>query len=167
MKTYFALGAAALLAAVFVFAPQSFADCSPGTPGCPQPTPICPPDKPACWIIPPQSIEVNAGGVSAGAGAPGSGGAPVVLTPAQYRIEIPLVTPGPFSTPRPAATAGRVGVGILRRLDERGAWRVEPLGRRGFGVWGADGRGAASGKRMGRRDRRCAEPFVPANGIRR
>src|SRR3990170_2668094 len=104
MKTYFALGAAALLAAVFVFAPQSFADCSPGTPGCPQPTPICPPDKPACWIIPPQSIEVNAGGVSAGPGSAG-GGVPVMLTPAQYRIEIPLVTPVPFPTRRPAATA--------------------------------------------------------------
>ena len=85
MKPFTVLALAAMLAAVFVFAPQSFADCSAGTPGCPQPTPICPPDKPACWIIPPQSIEVNAGGVSAGPGSAG-GGFPVVLTPAQYRI---------------------------------------------------------------------------------
>src|SRR3989304_10217272 len=105
MKLYTALALAAMLAAVFVFAPQSFADCPPGTPDCPQPTPVCPADKPACWILPPQSIEVNAGGVSAGPGGSGGGGAPVVLTPAQYRIEIPLVTPVPFPTRRPAASA--------------------------------------------------------------
>ncbi|HKZ53884.1 MAG TPA: hypothetical protein VJ123_00275 [Anaerolineales bacterium] len=105
MKPYAVLAVFVLLGALFILAPSAFADCSPGTPGCPQPTPICPPDKPACWIIPPQSIEVNAGGVSAGPGAAGGGGAPVVLTTAQYRIEIPLVTPVPFPTRRPAATA--------------------------------------------------------------
>ena len=69
MKPFSALALAAMLAAMIVFAPTASADCPPGTSGCPQPTPICPADKPACWIIPPQSIEVNAGGVSAGPGA--------------------------------------------------------------------------------------------------
>ena len=69
MKLLGALIASIILVTAAAVVPSVSADCSPGTPGCPPPTPICPVDKPACWIIPPQSIEVNAGGVSAGPGA--------------------------------------------------------------------------------------------------
>src|SRR3990170_1894407 len=74
MKPYTLLAAVGLLGALSGLTTSASADCTPGTPGCPQLTPICPADKPACWIVPPQSIEVNAGGVSGASSWAGSSG---------------------------------------------------------------------------------------------
>src|SRR3989304_2687452 len=112
MKLYTALALAAMLAAVFVFAPQSFADCPPGTPDCPQPTPVCPADKPACWILPPQSIEVNAGGVSAGPGGSGGGGG---QRDHLWHLESAARVDGRGER--------RIAVGGLFRAPSRGGWR--------------------------------------------
>src|SRR3990170_4635790 len=156
MKPYTLLAAVGLLGALSGLTTSASADCTPGTPGCPQLTPICPADKPACWIVPPQSIEVNAGGVSAGPGSAG-GGAPVVLTPAQYRIEIPLVTPVPFPTRRAAVTTdsgARTGLSSAQETAPGGIGWQEALGADAaaamgivttYGIWKAPPGSAGGG----------------------